>query len=93
MARTWSVAIYVFDVDEPPHVRVTKAHAVLTTSSGVTLDGYGRVARSTTPDGALVRPSDRIAAARALSDLAHHLLRACSDELSEIGLDEVEILQ
>lgn len=93
MARTWSVAIYVFDVDDPPHGGVTKAHAVLTTSSGLTLDGYGRVARGMTHDGALVRPSDRIAAARALRDLAHHLLSACSDELSELGFDEVEILR
>ena len=93
MARTWGVAIYLFDVEDPPHGCVTQAHAVVTTSSGATLDGYGRVARGTPHRGPAPGPSDRSAAAAALRDAAHHLLRACSEELSETEDEDVEILR
>ncbi|GEL97298.1 dsRBD fold-containing protein [Cellulomonas terrae] len=93
MARTWGVAVYLFDVDDPPHVGVTEAHAVLSMSSGATLHGYGRVRRDPSHGGRGAEASDRIAAAGALRDLAHRLLRACSEELSEIEQEDVEILR
>lgn len=93
MARTWGVAVYLFDVDDPPHVGVTEAHAVLSMSSGATLDGYGRVRRAPSHDVGRAEAADRIAAAGALRDLAHRLLRVCSEELSEMEQDDVEILR
>lgn len=92
MARTWKVAIYLFDADDPRHdTGVTKAHAVLTTSSGTTLDGYGR-ARRTPQDVEVPEIGEELAAARSLRDLADRLLQATSDDIEAIEHDDVQIV-
>jgi hypothetical protein len=66
-AETWNVAI-VFSEDEDK----TRADATLTTRSE-RLEGWGRARRNPVdPDVPAV--GEEIAAARALMDLAHHLL-------------------
>ena len=84
MSHTWHVAVHLFDADDiDPHGSVTSAHARLTTSSGTTLDGYGRARRN--PHDPDVREiGEELAAARALRDLADRLLRATSDDIADI---------
>jgi uncharacterized protein DUF1876 len=87
MTHTWKVAIYLFDADDPGHDNgVTKAHAVLTTSSGTTLDGYGRARRAPSDDD-VPEIGEELAAARALRHLADRLLSATSDDLEAIEHD------
>ena len=83
MARTWDVTVYVFaSHDAAGHDDVTKAHAVLATSGGATVDGYGRAdddeARAARSAAA---PDDHAvaAAAGALRDLARRLLGEAED--------------
>ncbi len=93
MAHTWRAAIYLFDADDPRADHdVTTAHAVLTTSSGTTLDGHGR-ARRAPHDADVPEIGDELAAARALRDLADRLLRATSDDLSQLQHDDVQIVR
>ncbi|WP_298460874.1 dsRBD fold-containing protein [uncultured Cellulomonas sp.] len=82
MSHTWHVTVHLFDADDvEPHGTLTAAHATLTTSSGTSLEGYGRARRR--PDDPEVREvGEELAAARALRDLADRLLRATSDDLS-----------
>jgi hypothetical protein len=82
MTHTWKVHIDLFNTsqvrsDEP----LTTAHAVLTTSAGTTLNGYGR-ARRNPADAEVPEIGEELAAARALRDLADRLLRATSDDIS-----------
>lgn len=91
MAHTWKVSIYLFDSDDPGHDSgVTKAHAVLTTSSGTTLDGYGR-ARRAPRDHDVPEIGDELAAARALRHLADRLLSATSDDIEAIEHANVQV--
>lgn len=91
MTHTWTATIHLFEADD---VRrdgfVTKAHAVLNTSSGTTLDGYGRARRSP-HDRNVPEIGEELAAARALRELADRLLRATSDDISELEDDDVEL--
>lgn len=92
MAHTWKVAIYLFDADDPGHdTGVTKAHAVLSTSSGTTLDGYGR-ARPAPGDDDFPEIGEELAAARALRHLADRLLSATSDDVEAIEHDKVRFV-
>lgn len=92
MTRTWKVAIYLFDTDDPRHeTGLTKAHAVLSTSSGTTLDGYGR-ARRAPKDLDVPEIGEELAAARALRNLADRLLEATSDDIEAIEHEDVQIV-
>ncbi|WP_454852632.1 dsRBD fold-containing protein [Promicromonospora soli] len=91
MTHSWSVAIRLFDADDIERDgTLTAAHAVLTTSSGTTLEGHGRARRN--PDDPQVREiGEELAAARALRDLADRLLRATSDDIAEIEKHPVHL--
>ena len=92
MTHTWNVTIYLFDTDDPWHTTgLTKAHAVLSTSSGTTLDGYGR-ARRAPQDPDVPEIGDELAAARALRNLADRLLEATSDDIEAIEHEDVQIV-
>ena len=92
MASTWKVTIYLFDVDDARHdAGVTKAHAVLCTSSGTTLDGYGRACRAPR-DGDGPEIGEELAAARALRNLADRLMSATSDDIEAIEHDDVQLV-
>ena len=91
MTSTWKVTIYLFDVDDARHdAGVTKAHAVLCTSSGTTLDGYGRARRAPRDDND-PEIGDELAAARALRNLADRLLSATSDDIDAIEHDNAHL--
>lgn len=91
MVHTWNVKIHLFDADE---VRsddpITTAHAVLVTSAGTTLEGYGRARRSPT-DVEIPEIGEELAAARALRDLADRLLKATSDDIGQIEHHKVHV--
>ena len=91
MTRTWNVSIQLFDADDVnADDVVTKAHAVLTTSSGTTLKGYGRARRSP-GDPHVPEIGEELAAARALREVADRLLKATSDDISELEHHEVHL--
>ena len=91
MTRTWKVMIHVFDTDDlRDRGDVTKAHAVLTTSSGTTLNGYGR-ARRAPRDPEVPEIGDELAAARALRDQADRLLSVTSEDISAIEHGDVHL--
>lgn len=47
MTHTWNVAIRLFDADDVEREgMLTAAHAVLSTSSGTSLEGHGRALRN-----------------------------------------------
>lgn len=93
MTHTWTVQIQLFNAedvrsDEP----VTTAHAVLTTAAGTTLNGYGR-ARRNPQDPDVPEIGEELAAARALRDLADRLLRATSDDITELEHHKVRLIR
>ena len=91
MARTWKVRIDLFEADDLGQGGdVTKAHAVLTTSSGIQLDGHGRAQRAP-QDRAVPEIGDELATARALRDLADRLLQVTSDDISALEHQDVQI--
>jgi hypothetical protein len=84
MSHTWNVTIHLFDADDVDRDgTLTTAHAVLRTSAGTTLEGYGR-ARRNPHDPAVREIGEELASARALRDLADRLLRATSGDISSI---------
>ena len=92
MASTWKVTIYLFDADDARHdTGVTKAHAVLSTSAGTTLDGYGR-ARRAPRDVDVPEIGEELAAARALRHLADRLLSATSDDIEALEHEDGELV-
>ena len=92
MTQTWKATIYLFDTDDPRHAEgVTKAHAVLSTSAGTTLDGYGR-ARRAPRDVDVPEIGEELAAARALRNLADRLLSATFDDIEAIEHDDVQLV-
>jgi hypothetical protein len=91
VTHTWNVIINLFDTEDVnTDGVVTTAHAVLTTSSGTTLKGYGRARRSP-GDNDVPEIGEELAAARALREVADRLLRATSDDISEIEHHEVHL--
>lgn len=91
MAHTWNVRIQLFTAEEVSSDEpITTAHAVLTTSAGGTLDGYGR-ARLNPDDQDVPEIGEELAAARALRDLADRLLRTTSDDLAAIEHHKVHL--
>ena len=93
MTETWNVAIYLFDADDDPtHGATTKAHAILTTSTGATLDGYGR-AQFSAYDLDVPEVGTELAAARALRHLADRLLQASSDDLEDLEAHSIRLVR
>ncbi|MEP7765418.1 dsRBD fold-containing protein [Sanguibacter sp. 25GB23B1] len=91
MSRTWDVAVHLFDADDiDPDGIQTTAHAVLTTASGTSLDGYG-LARRNPHDMAVLEIGEELAAARALRDLADKLLEATSEDIAKIEHHPVDL--
>jgi hypothetical protein len=91
MVHTWNVKVHLFDADEVrSDDEITSAHAVLTTSAGTTLDGYGR-ARRNPGDVPIAEIGEELAAARALRDLADRLLKATSDDIGQIEHHKVHL--
>ncbi|MFI6423918.1 dsRBD fold-containing protein [Promicromonospora sp. NPDC050880] len=91
MTHTWNVSIRLFDADDIERSGTrTAAHAVLTTSSGTTLEGHGR-ARRNPRDAQVAEIGEELAAARALRDLADRLLRATSDDIAQIEHHPVHV--
>jgi len=85
MASTWKVTVHLFDVDDPrSDTAVTNAHAVLTTSSGTTVDGHGQ-ARRAPRDVDVPEIGEEIAAARALREIADRLLEASEIDLADVA--------
>lgn len=84
MTHTWNVVIQLFNADDvETHGTETAAHAVLTTSSGTSLEGHGR-ARRNPDDPEVPEIGEELATARALRDLADRLLDVTSGDISEI---------
>jgi hypothetical protein len=78
--RRWHVDIYI---DEHSGERLTRAEARLHTNDPTQLVGSGTAHRH--PDDAEVAEiGDELAVARALSDLAHHLLQAAASDIEQI---------
>lgn len=91
MTHTWKVAIDLFSTDDlQSEAHMTTAHAVLKTSAGTRLEGYGR-ARRNPEDPVVPEIGEELAAARALRDLADRLLRATSDDLSAIEHERIRL--
>lgn len=91
MAHTWKITIDLFSADDVrSDENLTTAHAVLTTSQGTTLEGFGR-ARRNPSDPEVPEIGEELAAARALRDLADRLLKATSDDLSAIEHQKIHL--
>ena len=81
--NTWNVEINLSSFDDADAEKwITTADAVLTTSAGTELTGYGR-ARRNPADRTDPAIGEELAAARALRHLADQLLKATSDDISE----------
>ena len=92
MNERWNVAIYLFADDDTTHGVVTGAHAVLTTSTGGTLDGWGR-AQFSSYDVDVPEVATELAAARALRQLADRLLQATSEDLEDLEVQEIHLVR
>ncbi|WP_421734489.1 dsRBD fold-containing protein [Cellulomonas sp.] len=92
MNETWNVAIYLFADDDTTHGVVTGAHAVLTTPTGATLDGWGR-AQFSSYDLDVPEVGTELAAARALRQLADRLLQATSEDLDDLEVHEIHLVR
>ena len=78
MVDQWPVSITLREQD-----RETLADAYLTRNDGIKVSGRG-VARRNPDDREVTEIGEEIAAARALSDLAHKLLSAAAGEIEAI---------
>lgn len=85
VARTWHVRI---DLGE--HGRGTHAIAHLETGAGTDLSGRGE-AHTNPADPLVPEIGDELAAARALSDLAHQLLDSAAADLSAVLHRQVRV--
>lgn len=75
-AKRWTVTISIDEVDDDR----TRAHAVLDTGGSSHITGEGFARRNPT-DRPVPEIGDELAAGRALSDLAHHLLDVAADDV------------
>jgi hypothetical protein len=76
-AKRWTVTINIDEVDD----NRTRAHAVLETGGSMRITGEGDARRNPT-DRPVPEIGDELAAGRALSDLAHHLLDVAADDVA-----------
>jgi hypothetical protein len=84
-AKRWTVEI---DIDE--HDRKTRARARLRTRDDTHLAGVG-FARCNPDDPNVPEIGDELATARALSDLAHHLLDAAAIDIEDVTRQPVRL--
>jgi hypothetical protein len=86
-SRRWTVDIYI---DEHDDDRLTRAEARLHTNDPTHLIGKGTAHRH--PEDAEVSEiGDELAAARALSDLAHQLLHTAAMDIEQITHERVHL--
>ncbi len=78
MVDHWPVDITLHQED-----RETRAEAHLTRNNGIRVSGHG-LARRNPDDRKVTEIGEEIAAARALSDLAHRLLSSAAGEIEAI---------
>jgi len=76
-AKHWTIDVFI---DEYEGSRSTRADARLHVADGLQLQGSG-AARRNPVDGDIPMIGDELAVARALFDLAHHLLEAAASEV------------
>jgi Domain of unknown function (DUF1876) len=84
-AKKWAVEIFI---DE--HGDETHAEARLHTGDKTHLRGTGK-ARKNPADRSVPEIGDELAAARALSELAHNLLRAAADDIEAITNEHARV--
>ncbi|HSK90621.1 MAG TPA: DUF1876 domain-containing protein [Euzebyales bacterium] len=82
VAKHWTVDIYLSEEDGDEHT-VTRAEARLHTQDATDLRGHGH-ARKHPDDADVPEIGDELAAARALSDLAHQLLHAAAEDIEAV---------
>ncbi|HSJ46072.1 MAG TPA: DUF1876 domain-containing protein [Euzebyales bacterium] len=82
IAKQWSVDIYLTELSDAAGVR-THAEARLHTQDATDLRGRGD-ARKHPADRDVPEIGDELAAARALSDLAHQLLHAAAEDIEGV---------
>ncbi|MFF0341415.1 DUF1876 domain-containing protein [Kribbella sp. NPDC004875] len=86
-SRRWSIDIYL---DEHEDERTTHAEARLRTSDKTQLLGRGAAHRNPA-DTDIAEIGDELAAARALSDLAHKLLHTAASDIESITHERVRL--
>jgi predicted RNA methylase len=84
-AESWSVALTVAE-----HEGQTRAEARLDLGNGTHLLGHG-VARRNPSDPNVLEIGEKIAAARALSDVAHMLLGSAAAQLEDVTHQEARL--
>lgn len=82
VTKHWTVDIYLTEHSDAEEVR-THAEARLHTQDATDLRGRGE-ARKHPADAHVPEIGDELAAARALSDLAHRLLDAAADDIEGV---------
>lgn len=90
VAKRWTVDIYLSEEDSGA-TAVTNAEARLHTGDATDLRGHG-VARKHPADADVPEIGDELAAARALSDLAHQLLHAAAEDIEGVTHEPVTSL-
>lgn len=83
--HTWSVELAIDEHDDR-----TRALARLHTRDNTELTGVG-LARKSPDDPMVPEIGDELAAARALSDLAHQLLECCAQDLEQVVHEPVTV--
>jgi hypothetical protein len=85
--RRWNVTIFI---DEHEAENLTRAEARLHTDDETKLIGHGS-ARRNPADAQVPEIGDELAAARALSDLAHKLLHAAASDIEQLTHERVRL--
>ena len=86
-SRHWSVEIFI---DEHEDDRTTNAGARLRTNDKTQLVGRGTAHRNPS-DTDIAEIGDELAAARALSNLAHELLDAAASDIEQITHEHIRL--
>lgn len=86
-AKRWTVDIFI---DEHEDERRTHAEARLHTGDATSLRGSGWAQRHPR-DREMPEIGDELAAARALSDLAHQLLSAATADIEQLNADRARV--
>jgi len=84
--KRWDVQIYIDEHDDG----TTRADARFRTRAGIVLNGVG-TARRNPHDANVPKIGDELAAARALSGLAHRLLRATAEDIEDVTHEPVHL--
>jgi Rv2632c-like len=81
----WPIEVTLHQED-----RETRAEAHLTRNNGIKVSGHG-LARRNPDDRRVTEIGEEIAAARALSDLAHKLLSTAADEIETVTHEQARL--